>query len=289
MDPLETKTDFLEAGPLFTPGLRPDRDFEDGEFDPLDDEDDEDDDRLVPSFDELLFSLVLVLFMVIFMPSELGLTMYSEGPLLTDEDDPVVFFPSLLLPVPLLLEVLSFVWLIDEGCPEGVPAMLGCPTLNNSSPTFWADFNLSITALNEPFRFLFWLFDDDDDDFVESGEDEDVFEASPLLLPPPPQPDDDAISTSTLRSALVSLTVGCFNFGLEVPPPPLPPAVEDDIFFSLLLSREPPVLLLLLLPPPLPDEDDLDFSLEDDDDFELGELVADLSCDMEGFPDPDDV
>lgn len=66
--------DFLDAGPELTPGLSPVFGELEPLFDPGECRDDDDDDVLCDGDDE---SFVRVLLIVIFMPSELGFTMYS--------------------------------------------------------------------------------------------------------------------------------------------------------------------------------------------------------------------
>lgn len=106
---------FLEAGPLMTPGFSPVCFGEEGRE--LDD--------LYEDFEEESF---LVLLMVILMPSELDLTMYSE-----------FLTPFLLSPL-LFWELLLLLGLSES-------------FLSGRSGEVCADFNLSITAEREPFRF----------------------------------------------------------------------------------------------------------------------------------------
>jgi hypothetical protein len=80
-----------------------------------------------------LRSLVRVLLIVSFMPSELGFTMYSVGFFTSAEG----FFPAAGL---------------AGGPPE--PGVRPEPELGPSSVQCWAFFNLSMTALREPLRFL---------------------------------------------------------------------------------------------------------------------------------------
>jgi hypothetical protein len=100
----------------------------------------------------------IVLLIVIFMPSELCLTIYSEFLLL-----PPGFAMLLLVkmlgwpppPPPPLELFLIFITVLPVN--DGVGDEL-CELCELSSVVFCADFDsLSMTALSKPFRFRFWL------------------------------------------------------------------------------------------------------------------------------------
>lgn len=160
----EALCDFFEAGPLLTPGFRPVWVF--GELEPLlllPHDEDEDDGRgcgvavdtvarLAPAIRDIWLDELdpwdgdeRVLLIVSLIPSDDGFTMYSllvllEGETAVDEEFTIEGDVEL------------------DGAEPGLEAEgddLGiCAADGDSSPTCWADFSLSMTALNEPLRFF---------------------------------------------------------------------------------------------------------------------------------------
>lgn len=252
--------DFLDAGPLLTPGFNPVCVFVTvpvaglGAEDVVDDWIVEDDEEVVDNEDVDTVvvvleakSFVLVLLIVNFIPSELGLTIYS---VFLFEDEGAVGAGG-------GIGGLTIAW-GDWGGGGGVGLLA-----KTSSDTCCADFNLSITALKDPFRFL-----------------------AGLLEPAPPAPnlfDPSAKSCCSVNKSNwdpddIIVKSNCFNLTEEDFILGLPPDKFDDFFSrSRSLSRLPP-----------PDEEDFE---EDDtlslEFFELGELVADFNADMLGFPPPE--
>lgn len=162
---------FLEAGPEITPGFSPvyvlgdpfpDDEVEEGipppeptEPEPTKDTDD--------SLRLLLFDLrsfVRVLLIVSFMPSELGFTMYSVGFFMSPDG----FLPAGFAEAP------------------AAPGAKFEPELGPSSVQCWAFFNLSMTALSDPLRFLACCWLASDLLGSEGG----------VVLPPPPPADSAA-------------------------------------------------------------------------------------------------
>lgn len=125
--------------------------------------DDEDEDEDLDDED----SFVRVLLIVIFIPSELGFTMYSE----------FLFSPTLLLVFLVSVSLLEAEPLRPSRLPDLLPLVpLPLPLLppppdcgilpplpppSLSLPQCCADFNLSITADRDPLRLRTWLSDDD--------------------------------------------------------------------------------------------------------------------------------
>lgn len=103
-------------------------------------------------------SLARVLLIVIFMPSELCLTMYSllffSDTLIPDDDDDDDWPPPVAL-----IEMVSFSFELPDDVDETFGSVVWAEASvgvdgGDSSLALWADFSLSITALNEPFRVL---------------------------------------------------------------------------------------------------------------------------------------
>ena len=107
--------------------------------------DDEDSFRFAPDLE----SFVRVLLIVIFIPSELCFTIYSAGFFVSMDEFLLIHLPSVAL-FDELQRLLSF-WPLVLPLPAVADFV---PPLPPSSVQCWAFFNLSMTALNEPLRFL---------------------------------------------------------------------------------------------------------------------------------------